>query len=302
MILTTFSVAAGLAIILFAVRDIFLTMFAPASRGVVSPLIMRSIWRMMRPLARRRHRYRELAGPTIFVAILTIWATMIVIGFALIYWAFLPDHFLLDFGLDVERDRSNTILTSLYFSLVALTTLGFGDIIPTSTLLRMIVPLEALIGFGLLTAGISYFLSINPALSRRRVLAHEIAGVREVEAAIRDQWDNRTSSDLFHQFANELTAINSDQIQLPITYYFLEADPSAELAAHLPYLLSLVRRERDQHQSPAEHEEVSARVPLNEYLLERSIVEYVTTVNRMFLRGEDGDVEKAMHAFAQDRE
>jgi hypothetical protein len=54
---------------------------------------------------------------------------------------------------------------------VTLATLGYGDIVPTSDLLRVLVPLEALVGFALLTAALSWVISVYPALSRRRSLA-----------------------------------------------------------------------------------------------------------------------------------
>jgi hypothetical protein len=41
--------------------------------------------------------------------------------------------------------------------------------------LQLITPLEALLGFGLLTGSISWLLSIYPALLRRHSLAYEIA-------------------------------------------------------------------------------------------------------------------------------
>jgi len=69
---------------------------------------------------------------------------------------------------------------ALYMSLVTLGTIGYGDISPATDVLRLIVPLEALVGFALLTASVSWVLTVYPALSRRRSLAYEITLLREV--------------------------------------------------------------------------------------------------------------------------
>jgi hypothetical protein len=83
----------------------------------------------------------------------------------------MPGHFLHTAELDAP---GSSLRDSLYFSLVTLATLGYGDISPLSGWLRMVAPLEALLGLGLLTGCVSWLLSIFPVLSRRRALAYEI--------------------------------------------------------------------------------------------------------------------------------
>ena len=64
---------------------------------------------------------------------------------------------------------------ALYLSMVNLTSLGYGDIVPTGELLRFVGPIETLIGLGLLTAGISWILLLYRVLSEARSLSHEIS-------------------------------------------------------------------------------------------------------------------------------
>jgi hypothetical protein len=63
------------------------------------------------------------------------------------------------------------VLDALYLSTVAMSTLGFGDIVPVDGWLRLVVPVQALVGFLLLTAAVSWVLQVYPAPARRRVLA-----------------------------------------------------------------------------------------------------------------------------------
>ena len=50
-----------------------------------------------------------------------------------------------------------------------------GDGAPLTTRLRILAPLQALVGFANFTAAISWLFSIYPALARRRHLAREIS-------------------------------------------------------------------------------------------------------------------------------
>ncbi|MFJ8781962.1 hypothetical protein [Streptomyces sp. NPDC102476] len=58
-----------------------------------------------------------------------------------------------------------------------------GDIAPAEGWLRLVSPLEALVGFALLTATVSWVLEIYPTLTRRRVLAIRLAVLRNADPA-----------------------------------------------------------------------------------------------------------------------
>ena len=191
----------GALLIILAIRDILLTLMTATGRGAISRRFMAASWRAIRPFVRRSRPYREIAGPIAFIGVIGVWVTMIVVGWALVYWPFLPDDFLVDFGLDLERSSPDNFLAALYFSMIVLTTVGFGDIVPTGQWLRLLVPLEGLVGFGLITAGVSWFLSIFPALSRRRRLTHQIALVREAEEDSVENWTTEAAIELLDSFS-----------------------------------------------------------------------------------------------------
>jgi hypothetical protein len=93
-----------------------------------------------------------------FVTVIATWAGLLVLGWALIFWPHMPGSF--RFDPNVEAAGSD-LVHALNVSLVTLTTLGFGDITPKAEALRLILPLEALLGFGLLSASISWLVSIT---------------------------------------------------------------------------------------------------------------------------------------------
>jgi hypothetical protein len=171
-----------------------------------------------------------------------------VLGWALIFWPHMPGGFRVDAGVEAA---GSDFVHALNVSLVTLTTVGFGDITPTSAALRLILPLEALLGFGLLSASISWLVSIYPALSRRRSLAYEISLLRAADAeddlslvALPPDAAER----LLAELTSRLVAVERDLVHFPISYYFSAGDPRFSLPVAAPYLLELARRGIDETQ------------------------------------------------------
>lgn len=292
------AVPLGVLCLVIVGSDIILTVFTPSLRGRLSVVIARAVWRALRPLGRRSGTWRELAGPAAFISVIMCWVVLIALGWALIYWPFLPDSFLVDFGADLERDSAGNFIAALYLSIIVMTTLGFGDIVPTEGWLRIVIGVEALLGFGLLTTGISWFLSIDPALARRRILTQQIALVRNAERLMGDgtrQWHAASLEQSLRDFANGLVAVHSDLIHFPITYYFRNADPDHDLAANIPYLLFLAQREQVQATDATQALYAQA------VMLEHAATSYLHAVAREFLRlPPDATRDDIVRAYMQD--
>ncbi|MGP3920837.1 potassium channel family protein [Nonomuraea sp. 10N515B] len=145
---------------------------------------MWGIWRVFRRFIRRgRWNVAALAGPLAMVMVVCMWISMAVLGWTLVYWPHFLEGFVLAPGLD--PDRRMDMLDALCLSLVNVATLGFGDIVPESGWMRVAAPVQAMAGFGLLTATVSWVLQIYPALNRRRRLAIELAVLRRSHASNR---------------------------------------------------------------------------------------------------------------------
>lgn len=151
-------VAAGIILVALSLRDILHELFHPGGSGGIARRLMSGMWRVFRRIGRRWPSALLLAGPIILVAVLTVWALMLGVGWALVYWPFLPDEF--RFASPLIPSEHHRFADALYVSLVALSTLGFGDITPTNAWLRIAATAEGFIGFGLLTAGISWILML----------------------------------------------------------------------------------------------------------------------------------------------
>ncbi|HEY0131705.1 MAG TPA: potassium channel family protein, partial [Allosphingosinicella sp.] len=153
----------------------------------------------------------------------------------------LPEGFVFDSELDPAAHSG--FVDALYVSLVNLTSLGYGDISPGTSLLQLLGPLETIFGLGLLTAGISWLISIYNAISRRDSLAHEVHLAKETEDRLGEKLadaDPELLESLLAGFAEQLIRVRRDLIHFPITHYFRTEDEERALAGLLPFLGSLV--------------------------------------------------------------
>ncbi|MGY1620269.1 potassium channel family protein [Geodermatophilus sp. SYSU D00691] len=222
--------AIGGAVVLAGLRDIFHTLWHPGGRGGFSERVMVGIWRAGR---RRRHgRFGGLAGPIAMGVVVVAWVLVIVLGWALVYWPHLPSGFVYGSGLD--PDTRAGFLDAVYLSTVSVATLGFGDIVPHDPWLRMVVPLQGLVGFALLTAAVSWVLQVFPALTRRRALAIRLVLLARTDACrLVEREDSPLAVTTLEALAADVVEARVDLAQYPETYYFRDGDEESSLPATL---------------------------------------------------------------------
>ncbi|WP_324273468.1 potassium channel family protein [Blastococcus brunescens] len=222
---------AGVVLVLVALRDIFHTIWHPSGRGDLSHLVMRGLWRLGQ---RRRERGTAgvLTGPIALALVIGMWLLLLIGGGALVYAPHLPEGFVYQSGLDVS-ERSQ-VLDAVYLSTVTLATLGFGDIVPAAGWLRIAVPVQALIGFALLTGSVTWVLQVYPALIRRRSLAVRLAQLRTVPAEdLLHDPGSTLAAPLLDGLAGGLVQARVDVTQYNETYYFRDGMEDASLPAML---------------------------------------------------------------------
>jgi ion channel len=219
----------GAVVVLAALRDVFHTLWHPSGRSGLGRTVMAAVWRAGRP-RRGRRRVSVLAGPLSMVVVVLAWVGFVVLGWTLIYWPHLADGFFL--SPQLQDTGRGGFLDALYLSMVTVATLGFGDIVPTSEWLRIAVPVQALLGFVLLTAAVTWVLQIYPALTRRRALAIRLSLLHRADAVrVLSEEDVPMAANLLEDLAGELVQSRVDLTQYAETYYFRDGEESASLAA-----------------------------------------------------------------------
>ncbi len=119
------------------------------------------LWRAgarLLPAGRRRNALLSIFGPMSLLALLAVWAVGLIFAFALLHWSF---------GTAITG--ADSFPTYLYFSGTTFFTLGYGDLVPTSSGGRWLSVLEAGLGFGFLAVIISYLPVLYQTFSRREI-------------------------------------------------------------------------------------------------------------------------------------
>jgi len=285
--------SGGIVLIGLALRDIWHTLFHPAARGTLNRLVARAVWSLWRRLAHDRPAALALAGPWALTSVVAVWGSLLVVGWALIYWPHLPEAFLLGIGLPAREQDS--FVDALYVSLVTLGTLGYGDIAPRADWLRLVAPLQAFVGFAFLTAVVSWVLSVYPVLARRRSLAHDVALFADSTSARKLAFaalPTVSAERLLDNFAQRLVVVGGDVTQFPITYYFGDRDERKTLALALPILRDLADAGRGS---------ADAAVGLQGEKLHRAMDDLARVLGSEFPRLDAGTPSAILEAYATDQ-
>jgi len=232
--------AAGVMLIAVGCRDIFDALFHPEGKASVGRLVARWVWLTVRRVSGGRPGVFALAGPLGMIAVISAWAALLIAGWALVFLPHVDDGFRVP-----AAAAGGDVVDAFNISIVTLTTVGFGDTTPEAAWLRVVTPLEALLGFGLLSASVSWLLLVYPVLARRRSLAYEVSLLRreEVEMGVSLlDLDPDVVERVLADLTSRLIAVERDLVNFPVTYYFVEADRRFSLAATAPYLLELGER------------------------------------------------------------
>jgi hypothetical protein len=290
LVATVGTTAAGVALIALASRDVFDALFHPEGRGALARTIMRIVWRLLGRRGRSSPWF-VLAGPLGLVLVFASWASLLVVGWALVFLPHIPEGF----HRATPGPADSDLIEALNVSLVTLTTLGFGDVTPDAAWLRLVVPIEALVGFGLLSASISWLLLIHPALARRRSLAYEIALLRKAEAETGTrlaELGTEAAEEIYAELSSRLVAVERDLVNFPVTYYFAEQDARFSLGIAMPYLVALVEHGRD----PG----VPARLRVRAAVLSDAIDDFAATISTRFHGARSEPTAVSLEAYARD--
>lgn len=159
---------AGISLIAAVLWDAFETILLPRHTPVrwrISRLSMRTLWRIWSALGRkieRRNRREDFLGLYALlglIALLVLWASGLIVGFAFLFRACGPSL--------VTTGGPINFWTDLYLSGTTFFTLGLGDVSPGSPIARLITVAEAGNGLGFFAMVISYLPVLYQSFSRR---------------------------------------------------------------------------------------------------------------------------------------
>ncbi len=240
MIWSVGSTVLGAAIIAYGLTDIFLTLLHPHARGRMTRGIVSGVWHLTSGLGPRA---RAASGPIATLAVVLAWATAQAVGWALVYLPHVPEGFLYNEG--INPDRYVDFFEALYVSLVSLSTVGFGEVVPIEPIIRILAPVQAVIGFALLTASATWLLQLFPTLGRRRSTALSLTMLGRAGYADRlHEMDAASAATVVRGVAQQIAAVRVDLSQSPESYYFREGQAPTSLGRALPVAVALAAAAR----------------------------------------------------------
>ena len=271
----------GLLLLAFTLREVFRDLFHPTATGSLSDFVASGTFNLFRHFP----RFLTDAAPLAIVLVILIWSLSVCIGFALIYWAVPPHYFKIESGQPPAG-----FLSMAYFSLEVLTTLGLGDYAPIPIWLRLIATLEALVGFGVLTASISSIVLLHLALGRVRTLSRRISQLMRAEHELQFSFEGTGSDELLLSLASDLAGVRVDLVQFPLVYYFYSDQQHAALPNVLPYALKLT--ESGLSRDKTEHVLRAASV------LRFALLDIADTLRERFVDVQSGECAAVFRAYA----
>ncbi len=222
------AIIIGIVLILVVLWDAFETVVFPrrvTRRLRLVRLFYRTTWKLWLTVARavrsqrKQENYLSYYGPLSLPLLLGFWAAVQIAGFALLYWA--P-------GNAIKTPEGPAGFGAcLYFSGTTFFTLGLGDISPNTMIVRLLVMLEAGMGFMFLALVISYLPALNQSFSRREVtisLLDARAGSPPTagEILLRHVQDNAFDSltQLLHDWERWSAELLESHLSYPVLVYF----------------------------------------------------------------------------------
>ena len=203
---------AGL-LVLVTLLDAFDTLLATHLAGLgwsLSGIYYAVTWRSYRALCarigddHRREQALGLFGPASFIGLLLVWTTASIAGWGLVWWGVRSQ-----FSVAPE-----SVGDAFYYAGVAYFSIGFGDLLPGSTLTKALSILAAMDGLGTLGLVIGYLPTLSAAYKER-----------ESQLLLLD----------------DLTDARITPVSLILSHVGPDGD-TTELDAHVPRLGAVVRR------------------------------------------------------------
>lgn len=235
-------VGAGLLALLLT--DVYLTVFDPGGRsGPLHEWKNRAVWHAFRGVARHldnRHasRVRVATGPVLAAVTVVAWLGLLVVSFAFIYYPFV-----LGFAFTATPATSR-LTEAIYYSAMATSTMGLGDVVAHAAWLRLLTSLEAMLGFALFSASITYILSTFREIVHPRTLALHVAGL------FADGAPPLTESEWQRDLVPPILRVTQGFVQFPVLRHFQAATAERSALVQLGRVLAHVETARQETLPP----------------------------------------------------
>jgi hypothetical protein len=165
--LNLLAIAGGIFLVLVALRDVFQGVIVPRAENTVlriSHYLNRGCWGMWPWIAyrlyrdpRRRENFLGTFAPLMLVIYLATWVVLLIAGWGLIFYGI----------RDQLRPEGLSFLECVYFAGASFLTIGYGDIVGTTTLSHMLSLTAGACGLAVVAVVATFLFSIFGAFQQR---------------------------------------------------------------------------------------------------------------------------------------
>jgi len=237
--------AAGLAIFLIVLWDAFEAIILPrrvTRKFRFARLFFKTTWAMWRTVIRlipeRKTRESLLGfyGPLSLLVLVAVWAVGLVLGFGMMQYG-------AGSAVNVSGGHAS-FETDIYLSGTTFFTLGLGDVVPRTSLARILVVSEAGLGFGFLAAVIGYLPFIYGSFSKREVnisLLDSRAGTPPTAGELLRRHSYKNGQEALHELLKDwerwCAELMESHLSYPVLAYFRSQHDNQSWIASLAAIL-----------------------------------------------------------------
>ncbi len=239
----TIELILGSIIVVSTLVDIFQSVVVPrpTRRSLrLAPFLLNGMWPLWKwialrfPSAKYRAAFLGIYAPLTVVVLLLVWGIALIFGYGLLFLALHGEL----------QPRLNDLGTALYFAGTSLLTLGFGDIVATGGITRVLALCAGASGMAIVSGVISMFFSLYSSLGQREVLVtmlHNRAGsppsgvtLLETHARLKMQEELPGFLAAWEEWSTEVLI---GSLSYPVLPYFRSARPYESWVSALGALL-----------------------------------------------------------------
>ncbi len=225
MISTILFAVVGALLVLAAVADVLLTTVrAGRAAGPLTQRLTSGLWRLAlrsRPGAGPPRG----TGPVFTLAVLTVWLTLLLAGWFLVFSASRAAV------VSLSTSRPADPWSRLHYVAFTVSTLGTADYVPSGAVWQVLTGIAAITAFGLATLVITYVASLNSAVADKRQFARHVFGLGadpvEILRSSRSGRDLRLLDDQLISLTRDLHSMAEHQLTYPLLHYFTTRDRTA---------------------------------------------------------------------------
>lgn len=220
----------GLVLLSFGFYDFFYTTLSASSSSFIPTTVGKIVHRLILAIEKKTCRkVFALSGLILNLTLILVWVIII--------WAGL--YFLLSFDAESILNSEGQIASNserLYFTGYVLSTLGNGDLHPTSTFTQMITSSFSFFGFIFFTTAMTYLISVYSAVINKRHLSLAILNLGNSPEEVIRMLHSAQPSFIYLQINSiqeKVDLVNEHYQAFPLIHYYHNVEINASFSLNI---------------------------------------------------------------------